>query len=125
MKAITPAKELAALQWDINNCRKSVLFLEDSLRQKEESFPKEDLRKDSINHLLQKITEKDKQLRVIEDMLMHQKAVLNKVDPLATQRTTLLRKAIENRMATHKEDLKQAKDYFYQLMQEIKVARTH
>jgi len=122
MKAITPAKELASLQWEINNCRKTVLFLEDSLRLSDESIPKEDPRKDPIDRLLQTITEKDRQLRVIEDMLMHQKVVLHNADEAAVQRTYLMRKAIDNRMNTHKEDLKQVKDYYYHLMQETKVA---
>jgi predicted nucleic acid-binding Zn-ribbon protein len=122
MKAITPAKELASLQWEINNCRKTILFLEDSLRNSDESIPKEDPRKDSIDRLLQTITEKDKQLRVIEDMLMHQKVVLHKDDETGAQRTYMMRKAIDNRMLTHKEELKKAKDYYYHLMQETKVA---
>lgn len=122
MKAITPVKELAALQWEINNCRKTVLFLEDSIRQNEESIPKEDPRKNSIDLLLQKITEKDRQLRVIEDMLMNQQVMLNKEDEMSNQRTTLLRKAIDIRMMTHKEDLKQVKEYYYHLIQETKVA---
>jgi hypothetical protein len=122
MKAITPVKELAALQWEINNCRKTVLFLEDSIRQNEEIIPKEDPRKNSIDVLLQKITEKDRQLRVIEDMLMNQQVMLNKEDEMSNQRTTLLRKAIDIRMMTHKEDLKQVKEYYYHLIQETKVA---
>jgi len=122
MKSITPVKELAALQWEINNCRKTVLFLEDSIRQNEEIIPKEDPRKNSIDVLLQKITEKDRQLRVIEDMLMNQQVMLNKEDEMSNQRTTLLRKAIDIRMMTHKEDLKQVKEYYYHLIQETKVA---
>lgn len=122
MKTITPVKALAALQWEINNCRKTVLFLEDSLRQNEECISNEDPRKDSIDLLLQKVTEKDKQLRVIEDMLMNQKTVMHKEDEIGTQKTTLLRKAIDNRMMAHKEELKQVKEYYYHLMQETKVA---
>jgi hypothetical protein len=122
MKAITPVKELAALQWEINNCRKTVLFLEDSIRQNEEIIPKEDPRKNSIDVLLQKITEKDRQLRVIEDMLMNQQVMLHKEDETGNQRTTLLRKAIDIRMMTHKEDLKQVKEFYYHLIQETKVA---
>jgi hypothetical protein len=122
MKAITPVKELAALQWEINNCRKTVLFLEDSIRQNEEIIPKEDPRKNSIDVLLQKITEKDRQLRVIEDMLMNQQVILHKEDETGNQRTTLLRKAIDIRMMTHKEDLKQVKEFYYHLIQETKVA---
>jgi hypothetical protein len=122
MKALTPAKELAALQYEISNCRKTVLYLEDSLRFSEEKIPFEDPRKDSIDRLLQKITEKDKQLRVIEDMLMTQKVILQYDDEAINQRTILMRKAIDNRIVTHKEELKQVKDYYYHLMLETKVA---
>jgi hypothetical protein len=122
MKALSPAKELAALQYEINNCRKTVLFLEDALRICEEKIPYADPRKDSIDRLLQKITEKDRQLRVIEDMLMTQKIVLQYDNENINQRTILMRKAIDNRMVTHKEELKQVKDYYYHLMQETKVA---
>ena len=122
MKALTPAKELAALQYEVNNCRKAVLYLEDTIRISEEKIPHEDPRKDSIDLLLQKITEKDRQLRVIEDMLMTQKVVTHKENDATNQRTILMRKAIDNRMATHQEELKQVKDYYYFLMQETKVA---
>jgi hypothetical protein len=33
-----------------------------------------------------------------------------------------MRKAIDNRIVKHKEELKQVKDYYYHLMQETKVA---
>jgi hypothetical protein len=122
MKAVPSAKGLDTLQYEINNCRQTVLFLEDSLRHSDEIMAKEDPRKDYIDSLLQQVTEKDKQLRVIEEMLSCQKLARREEDETGISRTFLMRKAIDNRINTHWEDLNKVKEYYYNLILETKVA---
>jgi hypothetical protein len=122
MKTITPAKELASLQWELNNCRQTVLFLEDSIRHTEDSIDAKDPRRESMQALKRTVTEKDKQLRVIEEMLTRQKVMMSYNKPEAFNQTELQRKAIDNRMHVHKQDLKEVKDYYYHLIEELKVA---
>jgi len=122
MKTITPAKELASLQWELNDCRQTVHFLEDSIRHTEDTILAKDPRKEPIQALKRTISEKEKQLRVIEEMLMRQKVMMSYNKPDVYNQTQLQRKAIDNRMHVHKKDLREAKDYYFHLMEELKVA---
>jgi hypothetical protein len=119
MKTFSPVQELASLQWELNNCRKTVLHLEDSIRETEQQLAADDPRTRQFDNLLQKVTEKDQQLKIIEDMLMRQKVVVN---PTNGASTTLLRQAIDLRMHTHKQELRETKEDYYRLIQNLKVA---
>jgi len=119
MKIFSAWKELSALQWELNNCRQTVFFLEESLYHTKKEIAQTDPRTDSLDSLERKIHEKEKQLRVIEDMLHHQK-VMHRNDN--DSKINLFKKAINNRIIEHKQELNQTKEYYYDLIRDLKVA---
>jgi len=117
-----PPQELEMLQQDLIQCRENILFMEETLQQLNETLSADDARRNLLLHLLKRITEKRQQLRVIEDMLLRQSLVAQQRMSDNTSTTHLLRKAIDIRLHTHREEIRQTTDDCYHLFSSTQAA---
>lgn len=114
-------REFASLRIELANCRDTILSMEDSLFVIQEQNPENILFINRIDFLLKKMTEKRLQLNVLENMLL-QRQNAKHLNDVMNANTTLLRKAIEIRIQTHKEEINETRDYYYTLLGETQVA---